>query len=321
MTDNVHSDGVFRIRFHGRGGQGMKTAGRILGTALFMEGFEVQDAPRYGAERRGAPIFSYVRASREPIYERGVIRSPDLILVADDTLIGIPAAGVPVGSTEKTTLVIVTSVSADEWKNRINFPGTVLTIELPAGGETETGPLESHMAGITCVGAAARLAATISFETLLHAILEEMGDDASAHILEKNSSMAQYGYDYFKSREGSVLPGAIHPSLADAFPEWVDLPVDSPNIAAPAIHAKANSVLVKTGLWRSHRPVINRELCAHCWWICSSYCPDAVISVDEDNIPVIDYEHCKGCMICVAQCTRHAIDPVPEKGAQMGGEK
>ena len=39
---------MYRIRFHGRGGQGIKTAGRILGTAFFQEGYEVQDAPRYG---------------------------------------------------------------------------------------------------------------------------------------------------------------------------------------------------------------------------------------------------------------------------------
>ncbi|MFI5331515.1 MAG: 2-oxoacid:acceptor oxidoreductase family protein, partial [Desulfobaccales bacterium] len=65
---------MYRIRLHGRGGQGMKTAGRILGTAFFLEGFEVQDAPRYGAERRGAPIFAYVRAARGLINERGIIR-------------------------------------------------------------------------------------------------------------------------------------------------------------------------------------------------------------------------------------------------------
>ncbi|MCK4900049.1 MAG: 2-oxoacid:acceptor oxidoreductase family protein, partial [Anaerolineales bacterium] len=85
---------MYRIRYHGRGGQGMKTASRILGTAFFLEGFEVQDAPRYGAERRGAPIFAYVRASRKPINERGIIRRPDLVIVADDTLVSIPAAGV-----------------------------------------------------------------------------------------------------------------------------------------------------------------------------------------------------------------------------------
>ena len=46
---------MFEIRFHGRGGQGIKMASRVLGTALFRSGFTVQDAPKYGAERRGAP--------------------------------------------------------------------------------------------------------------------------------------------------------------------------------------------------------------------------------------------------------------------------
>lgn len=50
---------MFTIRFHGRGGQGMKTASHLLGNAFFLAGYEVQDAPRYGAERRGAPMTSY----------------------------------------------------------------------------------------------------------------------------------------------------------------------------------------------------------------------------------------------------------------------
>jgi 2-oxoacid:acceptor oxidoreductase gamma subunit (pyruvate/2-ketoisovalerate family) len=77
---------MFRIRFHGRGGQGVKTASQILGTAFFREGYEVQDAPRYGAERRGAPIFAYVRAARASIAERGVITRPDLVIVAGISL-------------------------------------------------------------------------------------------------------------------------------------------------------------------------------------------------------------------------------------------
>jgi pyruvate ferredoxin oxidoreductase gamma subunit len=78
---------MYRIRFHGRGGQGVKTASQILSSALFLEGFEVQDAPRYGAERRGAPIFAYVRADRAPINERGVIARPGLVVVVDETLV------------------------------------------------------------------------------------------------------------------------------------------------------------------------------------------------------------------------------------------
>ncbi|MBT7756875.1 MAG: hypothetical protein HN732_06075, partial [Rhodospirillaceae bacterium] len=61
---------MYRIRFHGRGGQGMKTASRLLGTALFESGLEVQDAPKYGAERRGAPMSAFVRTDRQPIHER-----------------------------------------------------------------------------------------------------------------------------------------------------------------------------------------------------------------------------------------------------------
>jgi len=114
---------VYRISYHGRGGQGMKTASRILGTAFFLEGFEVQDAPRYGAERRGAPVFAYVRASRQPINERGIIRHPDLVIVADDTLVSIPAAGVLSGLTEGTVLLISSTETPDVCKTRLNFPG------------------------------------------------------------------------------------------------------------------------------------------------------------------------------------------------------
>jgi len=77
-----------------------------------MEGYEVQDAPRYGAERRGAPIFAYVRADKVPIFERGVIPNPDLVLVADDTLMGIPPAGVMQGLDAHTVLAVISADTA-----------------------------------------------------------------------------------------------------------------------------------------------------------------------------------------------------------------
>lgn len=71
------------VRFHGRGGQGAKTASRILGTAAFLSGLIAQDSPIYGAERRGAPVAAFTRIAREPIRERGVIAHPDVLCVAD----------------------------------------------------------------------------------------------------------------------------------------------------------------------------------------------------------------------------------------------
>jgi pyruvate ferredoxin oxidoreductase gamma subunit len=88
---------MLRLRFHGRGGQGVKTASRIVGTAAFLAGLHAQDSPVYGAERRGAAVAAYTRIDREPIRERGVILEPDLILLADETLLADPAAGVLAG--------------------------------------------------------------------------------------------------------------------------------------------------------------------------------------------------------------------------------
>jgi pyruvate ferredoxin oxidoreductase gamma subunit len=55
--------------------------------------------------------------------------------------------------------------------------------------------------------------------------------------------------------------------------------------------------------------------------VCSSFCPDNAISVAEDGRPVIDLDHCKGCMICVAQCPPHAIEAIPETEAAAADEK
>jgi pyruvate ferredoxin oxidoreductase gamma subunit len=101
----------------------MKTAGRILGTAFFLEGYEVQDAP----------IFAYVRASREIINERGVIGRPDLIVVADETLIQIPAAVVLAGAIEKTVMIIGTTESPRVWRKRLNFVGPLIVLAPPPG--------------------------------------------------------------------------------------------------------------------------------------------------------------------------------------------
>ena len=72
---------MISIRFHGRGGHGMKTASRILGSAAFISGRHAQDSPIYGAERRGAAVAAFTRVSDAPILERGVIAHPDVIVV------------------------------------------------------------------------------------------------------------------------------------------------------------------------------------------------------------------------------------------------
>ena len=169
---------MYRIRFHGRGGQGIKTASRILGTALFVEGYRVQDAPRYGAERRGAPIFAYVRAAHDVINERGIITRPDLVLVTDDSLMSIPAAGVCQGLDDRTVLLLVSRETAETWVHRLNLSSP--TLVLPPMEETED-TLDLPYVGATVAGAAARLLGVVSRESLVR---------ADCHLGQTNAQVA-----------------------------------------------------------------------------------------------------------------------------------
>jgi pyruvate ferredoxin oxidoreductase gamma subunit len=302
---------TFRIRFHGRGGQGMKTASRILGSAFFAEGFEVQDAPRYGAERRGAPIFAYVRASRARIDERGIIRTPDLVIVADDTLIPLPAAGVLAGVTARTVLVIASRDDPGTWRHRLNLGSTILV--LPDQAEAEDRAAQP-LVGVACAGAAARLVGVIGRTALEHAVAAELGH-LGAGALAESRECALAAYEQTADHAGLVAAGLPADASGWADPGWVDLPFEDATVSAPVIHAGLTSELAKTGSWRTLRPVVDAGRCNRCWWVCSTFCPDGAIAVDPDGMPRIDYEHCKGCLVCVAQCPPHAIAAVPEHRA------
>lgn len=309
---------MYRIRFHGRGGQGMKTAGRMLGTSFFLTGFEVQDAPRYGGERRGASIFAYVRASKSVINERGIIRRPDLVIVADETLITIPAAGVLSGVTEHSVLFIISRETPEVWKERLNFPGLVLT--LPATGGLED-VLELRFIGAACTGAAARLVGVIPRNALVQAIRDELAPSREA-VLTKNLDQALEAYDLMLSHAGGVTEGKDPPMETYEKPLWIDLPFEDANISAPVIHAPATSEQVPTGLWRTMCPIIDYHRCKHCAWICSTLCPDSTISINAEGYPEIDYQHCKGCLICMTSCPSHAIRAIPkqEAAAEAAGD-
>lgn len=300
---------MYRIRFHGRGGQGMKTASRILGSAFFHGGYEVQDAPRYGAERRGASIFAYVRAARRPIYERGVIRRPDLVVVADDSLMAVSATEILQGVDRHSVLLIVGNAAPEVWKARLNLAGTVLVLPYAAADAGEL-----RFLGAACAGAAARLVGVLSNEILQQAMRDELAPLGET-VIARSLALADAAWEMMDTHAGCVTEGVEMSATDYAPPSWIDLAAEDADISAAAIHAGLTSVEVKTGLWRTLRPVIDYDHCNRCWWVCSEFCPDSAIAVDAEGTPHIDYDHCKGCMVCVAQCPPHAIRAIPEQEA------
>ena len=118
---------MIEIRWHGRGGQGAKTASLLLADAAFNTGKYIQGFPEYGPERMGAPITAYNRISDTPITIHSNIYEPDYVVVVDDTL--LDAVDVTAGLKPEGAIVINTTKNADEIKAKLKgYTGEVYTI-------------------------------------------------------------------------------------------------------------------------------------------------------------------------------------------------
>ena len=119
---------MIEIRWHGRGGQGAKTASLLLADAAFNTGKYIQGFPEYGPERMGAPITAYNRISDKPIRIHNNIYEPDYVVVVDDSL--LDSVPVTSGLKESGAIIINTVLSSEEILNKLNgYSGNVYTID------------------------------------------------------------------------------------------------------------------------------------------------------------------------------------------------
>ena len=100
------------IRWHGRGGQGAKTAALLLADVAFQMGKHVQGFPEYGPERMGAPITAYDRISDSQIRVHSNIYEPDYVVVVDDTL--LESVDVTAGLKKEGAILVNTIKSKEE---------------------------------------------------------------------------------------------------------------------------------------------------------------------------------------------------------------
>lgn len=121
---------TIEIRWHGRGGQGAKTAALLLADVAFKTGKYVQGFPEYGPERMGAPITAYNRISENPIMVHSNIYSPDYVVVVDDGLLlsidvtmGLKKGGAVIVNTQQSQKEIEEQLCARGWH------GSVYTVD------------------------------------------------------------------------------------------------------------------------------------------------------------------------------------------------
>ena len=129
---------IVEIRWHGRGGQGAKTASLLLADAAFNTGKYVQGFPEYGPERMGAPITAYNRISSERSTVHSNIYEPDYVVVVDETLIS--SVDVTAGLKKEGAIVINSGKSPEELRPLLKgYEGRVCTIDAGKISEEELG--------------------------------------------------------------------------------------------------------------------------------------------------------------------------------------
>jgi pyruvate ferredoxin oxidoreductase gamma subunit len=285
----------------------MKTASRILGSAAFHAGLVVQDSPVYGAERRGAPMAAFTRIAHEPIHERGAIARPDLVVVADDSLLSDPVAQPLAGCVGASTVLVNSTKDETTLRSITSATARLLVADFTTLVLQSTQTLASLS---TALGVVATRLVGLTLADALAGLDEEL---AASHLTEPqkavNLQLAQAAYALADS--WTPVQERANETFTPTQP-LAEVTFDPPRLAVPSIYAVGNSPERKTGNWRQFRPVLHPDLCTRCW-ICFVRCPEAAISLDANEYPIVDYDECKGCLLCVHECPTHAFTAEKEE--------
>lgn len=162
---------MLEIRWHGRGGQGAKTASILLGKVASTAGKYIQAFPEYGPERMGAPVVAYNRISDQRVVVHSQIEEPDLVVVLDATLIS--TINVTEGLKEKGQIIVNCHLSAEEMKEKLAFSGQLYTINANQISEEELGKVFPNT---PTLGAVVKVTGLFSIEQFLKEVEKELKD-------------------------------------------------------------------------------------------------------------------------------------------------
>lgn len=174
---------ITEIRWHGRGGQGAKTAAQFLAEAALDTGKFIQAFPEYGPERAGAPIRAYTRISDNPIHIHSGVTNPGAVVVIDPTLL---TPQVLEGLPEDGLLVVNSSESPSEIRKKLGYKGGKVAAVDATKIALET--VKIPMPNTPMLGALLKVMPVVSLEALNEKIrgqfLKKLGDKKTGENLE-----------------------------------------------------------------------------------------------------------------------------------------
>ncbi len=159
---------MIEIRFHGRGGQGAVIASKILAVAFFAEDKYVQSFPKFGVERRGAPVEAFLRIDADTIFLRNNIYEPDHIIVLDPTL--IDAIDVTTGLKKGGLVLINTDKKPEDYKDVLADYKVACVDASQIAIKHRLGPRTAPIVNTAIVGAFAKASGLVGIDSVADAI-------------------------------------------------------------------------------------------------------------------------------------------------------
>ncbi len=174
---------MYKVRMHCRGGQGGKTGIKVLADAFYLEGMDVQAFSIYGAERRGAPVASFLRVDENKIYERGYIEDPDCVFVLDDSLLKVKEeVGIYKGLKKGGCLIVNT-------KKKFKGPLGIKTLAIDVNSISKQAMNREDVVNIAILGAYSAFTKKIGMKSLEQAVYNMLGEKYSEWVAPNIKAM------------------------------------------------------------------------------------------------------------------------------------
>lgn len=201
-THSVHQakrGEVLEIRWHGRGGQGAKTAALLFGEAALETGKYIQAFPEYGPERMGAPVSAYNRLSDDPIQIHSSIKNPKIAVVLDPTL--IDAVKVLDGLQDDGILLVNTKEEPKALKQRLGLEKTKIKVFTIDASQIATDTIGRPIPNTTMLGALVKVTGVLNFEKMLDSIKKKLFTKfrGNEKLVEGNIASVKRAYEEVKS--------------------------------------------------------------------------------------------------------------------------
>jgi pyruvate ferredoxin oxidoreductase gamma subunit len=182
---------LVEVRWHGRGGQGAKTAALLLAEAAIAEGNYGQAFPEYGPERTGAPVRGYTRISDVPIRIHSAIQNPNVVIVLDHTL--LDTIDVTEGTSSDSVLIFNTSLTKSQIRKKLKEPDR--KIYILNANQIAQEEIGRPIPNTVMLGALMKATGLMQMDTLLNGLTKKFKHKFSQQVIDKNIKAVKRAYE------------------------------------------------------------------------------------------------------------------------------